>query len=466
MLRLVFATMLLAPVGTVRAQVVTGQAAASQGGGQVRPAVPRDSLGDAERRQMRRSPVVRVYEQSKDAVVNISTKQVIRVRGVSDVDRLFGIPREQTRTLQTTAVGSGFVIHPAGYIVTNAHVVARTIDRKCLFPDGREFDAEIIAMDVEGDLAVLKIDAPGPLPTLPFAPAGDLLIGETVVAIGNPLGLQTTVTAGVVSAVDRSIDVDEKRSFDGLIQTDASINPGNSGGPLLNVFGELIGVNTAIRGDAQNIGFAIPVAKLAEALPVMLDVERLHRIETGLALDDGVPPTVTGVQPGSPAAAAGLRPGDALTLVDSQPLRMPADFPIALIGKQAGDNVDLRFRRGGQLFRANLTLKGKPLPDGAALAKRMLGVDLDPLPENVAARLGLRNQSGLVVVKVEDDGPADRAGIEPGDVLLQMDRSPTNRLDDLGLFLEDVSSGQKLAVGLLRLGRYIPVRLFGEVTAR
>ncbi|MDP7348694.1 MAG: trypsin-like peptidase domain-containing protein, partial [Phycisphaeraceae bacterium] len=208
----------------------------------------------------RRTPVVRVFEQSRNAVVNISTTQIVQLRdplGFDLFEQFFHMPRR--RTFRRQSVGSGFVLHEAGYIVTNAHVVARTAERKVLFADERAFDAQVVALDHEHDLAVLKIDADGPLATLPLGTSHDLMVGETVIAIGNPLGLSDTVTAGVISAVDRELEFGDGKSFKGLIQTDASINPGNSGGPLLNILGDLIGVNTAMRGDAQNIGFAIPV---------------------------------------------------------------------------------------------------------------------------------------------------------------------------------------------------------------
>ena len=150
------------------------------------------------------------------------------------------------------------------------------------FADGREFSAQVVASDREHDIAMLHVETNETLPTLRLGRSDDLMIGETVIAIGNPLGYQNTVTAGVVSAVGRDLEIARDIALRGLIQTDASINPGNSGGPLLNVLGELVGINTAIRGDAQNIGFAIPVDHLRAAMADLLDIERRYRIETGL----------------------------------------------------------------------------------------------------------------------------------------------------------------------------------------
>src|SRR5690606_38991127 len=181
-----------------------------------------------------------------------------------------------------------------------------------------------------------------------FGQSDDLLIGETVIAIGNPLGLQNTVTAGVISALDRTLEINDESAYSGLIQTDASINPGNSGGPLLNVFGELVGVNTAIRGDAQNICFASPVQRLHETLPDLLDVERRYRIVTGMKVAGSQAPTVVRVEPGSPAAKAGVQVGDVARMINGERIIKAVDFYISLIGKQPGDRIDVTVERGGR----------------------------------------------------------------------------------------------------------------------
>ena len=180
------------------------------------------------------------------------------------------MPERPRRRVTRQSAGSGFIIHPDGYLVTNAHVIARTTEQSVIFANGREYDARVVASDPQRDLAILKIDAGVPLPTLPLGRSDDLMQGETVIAIGNPLGLQHTVTAGVVSATDRSIEVNGGLAFEGLIQTDASINPGNSGGPLLDLRGRVIGMNTAIKPQANSIGFAIPVIMIRELLPSLL----------------------------------------------------------------------------------------------------------------------------------------------------------------------------------------------------
>jgi serine protease Do len=256
--------------------------------------------------------------------------------------------RPRTQEYRRTSIGSGFVLHPDGYIVTNAHVVARTTDRKAIFADGSEYDAQLLAIDTNRDLAVLKISADHSLPALALGRSDDLMIGETVIAIGNPLGYQHTVTAGIVSAVNRDLEFGPDQTFKGLLQTDASINPGNSGGPLLNVLGELIGINTAVRSDAQNIGFAIPVDQLRELLPELLDIERRYDISVGMTIGNLDAPRVISVQDGSPAHDAGIQPGDVLTRVDDDRITQGVDYYIDLIGRKAGSTIRLACLRGNK----------------------------------------------------------------------------------------------------------------------
>ncbi len=425
----------------------------------------------ASDRQSRRTPVVDVFERSRDAVVNISATEIIEARGPAGLDRLFqeffDFPtRPEARQYRRQSVGSGFVIHPQGYIVTNAHVVIRSMERKVVFADGSEYDARIIASDEERDLAILKIDANRDLPSLPFGRSDDLMVGETVIAIGNSLGYAHTVTAGVVSAVNRDLSFTPEVSLRRLIQTDASINPGNSGGPLLNVLGELIGVNTAIRGDAENIGFAIPVDQLREVLPAMLDVNRRYGIETGLTVNGFERPTVATIAPGSPAATAGFQAGDLLAEVDGRPIRQSVDYYIALIGRRPGEDVALRVVRNGAILDRTIRLVSRPAPDGLALAREKLGIVVDELPEQIARELGLRGEVGLLVTEVEPGGPADRAGILRRDILISLGRRYMSSAQDLGQILEAADHGDQVPVAVLRVDRWGKARLSGPIRIR
>ena len=404
-------------------------------------------------RQRRRSPIVEVFENSRDAVVNISTTRTVQMRslGVPSLwDDIFdfGPPRRWNREVQS--IGSGVVVHPSGYIVTNAHVVAQASDVRVNFPHGPTEPAEILAVDSEHDLAVLKINASQPLPAQKLGRSDDLMVGETVVAIGNPLGLQFTVTAGIVSALDRSLDFGDERVYRGLIQTDASINPGNSGGPLLNVNGELIGINTAIRGDAQNIGFAIPVDRLWELLPVMLDIERRERVKFGLRVG-GPHAEVLDVRAGSPAAESDLKPGDRVVEFNGEPIRDGIDYYVHLLGQKPGERVNLAVRRAGGLRQVSVPLQAIPLPEGRKLAQRLLGLDLGDVPDRICRRYDLPAHVGLIVTDVEHGSPADRAGVLVGDIILRLDRVTTANLKILGLILEQVTPGDRVVVEGLRL---------------
>lgn len=425
-----------------------------------------------EARRLRRTPVVEVFEQTRDGVVNISSTQVIQIRSFNPLDQLFDdlfdvrpeLRRPRDRQITRTSVGSGFVIHPDGYIVTNAHVVMRTAERKAIFADGREFDARIVAADPLRDLAVLKIDADRPLPAIPLGTSSDLMVGETVVAIGNPLGYQHTVTSGVVSAVDRELPISDEVTFTGLIQTDASINPGNSGGPLLNILGQLIGVNTAIRADAQNIGFAIPVDQLRALLPGMLSVERRYGISLGATVRDGPSGAmIDRVEPNSPAAKAGLAAGDTIVAVDGQPLRSAIDFHIAMIGRKPGDVLAMRV---GRLGVVDVRLAERSKPDATALLSQRLGIRVEPLTPQMARAIGAPGARGLMIAQLERGGPAHTAGLQRGDVLLLIGQHEASDLDEVGELLDAVSPGAALSVDALRVSGRTLYRLRLRLVAR
>jgi serine protease Do len=405
-------------------------------------------------RVTRRTPVVEVVERTRDSIVNLSStaraiKSVRSPLGFGIFEEIFQIPTESTN------LGSGFVIHPGGYIVTNAHVVARATELTVTLANQEEYEADIVASDVERDLAVIKIKprAGQVLKPIPWGRSDDLMIGETAIAIGNPVGLRHTVTTGVISALDRDVQYSQRVVYRNLIQTDASINPGNSGGPLLNIHGQLIGINTAIRGDAQNIGFAIPVDQLREVLPEMLDIEKRYRVEVGMTVSGGDRATVTGLREDSPAYQAGLRLGDVLEQVDELPIREAVDYYIAMLGRGPGDDVRLKSRRNGKTRTVTLPLRAIPKPDGAALARQLYGMTLEPLSLAMARRLGVRQNMGLLVVSVDTNSPADRADMRAGDLLVQIGRHRVRDLDGVGLELERVTPDQARYIKIWRVNR-------------
>ncbi|MBN1346671.1 MAG: trypsin-like peptidase domain-containing protein [Phycisphaerae bacterium] len=407
----------------------------------------------------RRTPVVEAVLKTRDAVVNISATSVVVSRSRFGFDSLFDDIFQAPR--RATSAGSGFLIHPSGYIVTNAHVVARSTDSKITFADeheGKAHPARVVTMDREHDLAVLKIDTDRPLPYLPLGRSDDLMIGETVLAIGNPLGYHHTVTTGVIGALHRTLEFGSSVKYSDLIQTDAAINPGNSGGPLLNINGELIGINTAIRGDAQNIGFAIPVDHLRRLLPEMMtmEIETDRRMQSGMLVGDGEVVRVLSVTEGGPADRAGLQAGDVLRQVQGKPVTQAMDFYAVVLERKPGDTIPLVVERSGQTRSAALVLALMPKPDGAKLAWERLGLRLAEMTSQQVREFGLPRRLGLIITEVDAAGPARRAGIRRGDVLAQLGRYGLNDFDTLGQLLKDIRPGNTVYAGWLRSsGEYI-----------
>ncbi len=413
---------------------------------------------DDAARQRRRSPVVEVFEQCRDAVVNISTTRIQKVQMLgygSLFDELFGFARPYVQEREVHSVGSGVVVHEAGYIVTNHHVIAQASDVRVIFADRTQVVAQVVAFDARHDLAILKVDVGHPLPRVKLARSGDILIGETVIAIGNPLGLDHSVTAGIVSAVGRELHFKQGVSYTGLIQTDAAINPGNSGGPLLNVNAELIGINTAIRGDAQNVGFAIPVARLWQLVPQMLDIERHHLVRFGLEVRDRAAEVIA-VHSDSPAARAGVEVGDEVVRIGDHPVRDAIDYYVYLLRYAPGQTVPLTLARDGRTLNISVPLERIPPRDGAEIARRLLGAELSELRlERVAARfLGLDDPGVLRVEKVRPQGPVDRAGIVPGDLIVSVNGLRVTTLEGVGLALQNVRPGQEVDLVGFRFRSY------------
>ena len=286
-----------------------------------------DSLAAPTGINLRRTVTVQVVQQTKDAVVNISAKKLVtRINGFWQFDG-------QLAQVPANSLGSGFIVHRDGYVVTNNHVIDQARQISVELADGRTLPADVVGADPDADLAVLRIHSPKPLPTLAMGDSSDLMIGEPVIAVGNPLGLSHSVSTGIVSALHRDINPtsetqqEQQQSVHGegaalrdLIQTDAAINPGNSGGPLLNAYAAVIGINTAIRPDAQNIGFAIPIDRLRDLIPELMNPSQVTKVDVPLHLAErrsvAEPATVitrlvtTGDHSSDLAALDGHRPTD------------------------------------------------------------------------------------------------------------------------------------------------------------
>ena len=416
----------------------------------------------------RRTPIVEAFDKNKDAVVNISSEYVVEVRrnplfdywGMDDFP--FG-PQRRPHRVRHSSLGSGFVLDGRGYIVTNAHVVEGAADIKIILADDKtEYQGRVIALSSDDDLALLKIDADEPLTTVTLGRSDDLMIGETILAIGNPLGYQHTITDGVISAIHRNIEVRQDVSLGDLIQISAPINPGNSGGPLININGELIGINTAIHQAAQGIGFAIPVKRLRDVLPRMLSLDNLRRIDFGVGVGDVMPPPdrpsapappgalVRSVRAESAAHKAGSLVGDVITAVNGAPVVSAIAFSLSMIEHRPGAAIGLDLWRPdaqrsgrGAREKISLVLRQRPKPDGGRLARQLFGIEPGPLTQDLIKKYEIYGRPGdLVVFELAEGSPADIAGMEPGDVIVKLDNNEIESLDQLGLLLENLESGQ------------------------
>ncbi|MFZ5444989.1 MAG: trypsin-like peptidase domain-containing protein [Myxococcota bacterium] len=371
----------------------------------------------------RRSPVVQVVEKVSPAVVYVGTVSVVetRFRSRSFEDLFFG-PQEERRAVE--GLGSGVIVDPSGIIITNDHVIRGASEIHVVLADGRQVDAEVIGSDSDTDLAVLKVNVKGPLPAAKLGTSSDLMIGETVVAIGSPLGLKKTVTVGVVSALGRTIK-NEDRVFNDFIQTDASINPGNSGGPLMNIDGEVIGINSAIIASAQNIGFAIPADKVKRIVAeltqfgkvrpawVGLDVQPLsHELARRLGWDRTFGALIASVEPESPALAAGFQRGDIVMQVGTTQIENADDLRSRLRTVTAKSPVSMKIFRGGQELVIEVTPIEFPQKLVDATVWERLGLRLKPA------------QGAMVITAVRPGTQADRIGLEPGDALLRVNQTP------------------------------------------
>jgi serine protease Do len=425
-----------------------------------------------------------LVKKSSPSVVNIIALKVIRSPGQGAAplgpedpmrdffERFFGqqLPQEYRQN----ALGTGFVIDREGFILTNNHVVEQTEALKVRFSNEKEFDAEIIGRDPKTDLALIKVDVPEPLTPLTLGDSDTLQVGDWVVAIGNPFGLGNTVTAGIVSAKYRQIG---GGPYDNFIQTDAPINPGNSGGPLLNLNGEVVGVNSAIfsqTGGNIGIGFAVPINMAKQLLP-QLRQGKVRRSWLGvmvqnitpelksalhLKTDDGA--LVSDVVAGGPAEKSGIKRGDVILQFDGKVIRTSRDLPFIVASTPIGKTVVVEIMRDGQ--RVNLHVKTEELKEDSeeeqpAEIPSHLGIEVLEITPDMAKSYGLSRNSGVVIVRVEEGSPADDAGLDPGDIIVEINQKPVKDIEELNNLLAGVKEGQPLLFLIDRAGTTIFVTL-------
>jgi serine protease Do len=388
-----------------------------------------------------------------------------------------GVPRERRQSGE----GSGFVISGDGYIVTNNHVIEGMDDIRVHFLDGKELPAEIVGRDPKTDIALLKVDPDDRvLATVALGDSDAARPGDWVVAIGNPFGLEHTVTAGIVSAKNRR-DV-LHQSYEDFIQTDAAINPGNSGGPLIDLSGRVIGINTAIRRQANTIGFSVPINQAKQILPQLRAEGRVTRgwlgvqiqkvtpeLAESFGLEKPIGALVSQVLPDTPAANGGIERGDVVVEFAGQSIEEWRDLPIAVANAPVGEKARVVVVRDGKRKTFQIAI-GK-LSDDEQLASlddskkdegaQAFGLRVQNLTPALAEQLGLDEAKGVVVTDVDPNGPAADAGIRRGDVIVELDQKQIADIDDLGKKLD---AADKSVLLLVRRGDntlYVPLKRAG-----
>ena len=415
----------------------------------------------------------KIAKEANEYVVNIYTTQVIerRVMGPEDMFRFFfgdkfgpffpGIPHKFKRR----SLGSGFIIDPKGYILTNNHVVKGATEIKVKLHDGSTYNAKLVGADPKTDIALIKIDPKGK--KLAVAKLGDsdkVEIGEWVLAVGNPFGLSYTVTAGIISAKGRIIG---EGPYDNFLQTDASINPGNSGGPLIEArTGEVIGINTAIVAQAQGIGFAIPINMAKEILPQLKTKGKVIRgwlgvyiqaltpeLAKSFGLKEAKGAVITQVIKDSPAEKAGLKEGDIIIEYNGKKISELRELPRMVAATPPGTTVTIKVLRNGR--PKTLKVKIGTMPEEEATLGELgneqlkLGLKVAPLPPEVTQQTGIHG--GVYVTQVEPGSPADEAGIQPGDIILRVNRKRIRSLADFRRAMARIKPGEVVAF-LIRRG--------------
>ncbi len=430
---------------------------------------------------------VHVAEVVKPAVVNVSTTQRPRQRegtgrrpqvpppfqgpfrdffGEDFFERFFGQPPQR----EQHSLGSGVIVDKRGYILTNNHVIEQADQIEVRLSDKRKFQATVVGKDPKTDLAVIKIDTTGDLPVARLGDSGKIRIGEWAIAIGNPFGLDQTVTVGVISAVGRS-DVGIA-TYEDFIQTDASINPGNSGGPLVNLNGEVVGINTAIVASGRGIGFAIPINMAREISTRLMSQGKVVRGwlgvgiqelteelagQFGVKVGDGV--LVSNVMPGGPSEHAGLKAGDVILEFNTTKVSSVHQLQRLVAEAAVGTSSQVKVLREKQPLALTVVLGeqpaelavARPEPSRAGSVERF-GLALQEPTQDLRDQLKLGDVSGVLVSSVEEAGPAARAGLLPGDLITQANRKPVKSVQDFAQIVQQLGPGGSLLLLVQREG--------------
>ncbi|MFZ1198940.1 MAG: Do family serine endopeptidase, partial [Desulfobacterales bacterium] len=378
----------------------------------------------------------------------------------------FGAPEEgPSKEFKQRSLGSGFVIDKQGFIVTNNHVVEGADQIKVRLANEKEYDATVVGRDPKTDLALIKIEGATDLVPLPIGNSDNQAVGTWVVAIGSPFGLEQTVTAGIVSAKGRIIG---SGPYDDFIQTDASINPGNSGGPLINMNGEVIGINTAIVASGQGIGFAIPITMAKDIIDQLKTKGEVTRGWMGVGIQDLTPELaeyykvkgetgvlVTQVFEGDPADKAGIKVNDIIKAVNGQPVTSSRELSRGIAALGVGQKADITILRDGR--EKTVAVETAKRQEEQMLASKdsesddKLGLSLQALEPDMATRLGYEeSEKGVLVTAVEGGSKADKAGVQQGDLIKEINHKPINGMEDFRKQMDQVKKGEPIMLLLKR----------------
>ncbi|MGH0034453.1 MAG: DegQ family serine endoprotease [Myxococcota bacterium] len=419
-------------------------------------------------------------EQLSPAVVNIQTSKTVTGGGMGiprQFEEFFGNPfgDQPRRERKIPSLGSGFVISEDGYIVTNDHVIDEVDSIRVAFNNGLELDAEVVGRDPKTDIALIRVQSDEKLPAIPLGNSSAVRPGDWVVAIGNPFGLEHTVTAGIVSAKHRYIG---QGSYDDFIQTDAAINPGNSGGPLINLKGEVIGINTAINPRANTIGFAVPINMAKQILPQLRARGHVVRGWLGVVIQ-GVTPElaeefelessdgalVSKVLPEGPADEAGMKRGDVIVRFDDEPIEDWKDLPRVVAATPIDKEVEVVVVRDGDEEKLTVSVGVLEEPTVTASATPSTaeewGLSVQDLSPELADQLGLDDAKGVLITQVEPGSPADEANLRSRDVIVELDHG---EIDDVADLRKRLSEADDSVLVLIRRGDatlFVPMKKTG-----
>ena len=429
------------------------------------------SSGLARELNKRRTPLVVAAEKVSPAVVNIYTSETgrsprnpFRNFGNNIFDQFFNDFFSQNQN-DKKSLGSGVLINKEGYIITNEHVVARASEINVALGDKREFKARVIGADTKSDLAIIKIDSDQFLPFIPMGRSDDLMIGEQVLAIGNPFGLRHTVTTGIISALNRNIRVDKNKVYSDFIQVDASINPGNSGGPLLNINGSLIGINTAIYHKAEGIGFAIPIDDAKRIVDELIRFGKVRRGWLGVSvqgmnsqlsrhfkLDRKKGVLVVRIARKSPAEVAGIKRSDIILAIEDHEVIDKSDFHGRMTSYAVDDKVRLSILRNGKNLKFDVQVISIPKQYISEFTRDWLGLQVQQNNPLFARRNRLGTSKGMVVVNVIPKSASDRIGIGPGDVIRQVNQDRIDNEEDYNKSIANLNNPDRILL-LVQRGR-------------